>query len=186
MTFHIDCNSAYTLKDLSLFHEIDEMNLAMIEQPLSHDDLIDHSILQKAIRTPVCLDESLSSPAKARKAVEIGACKYFNLKPARLGGFANTLETVKIAEKAEIPCWIGGMLESGVGRRFLVALCSLKVCTYPADVWSPFVEFFTDVLAEPMEFTGDGHFTLDETPGAGVKVDEKILAELSVEKAEFQ
>ena len=185
MTFHIDCNSVYTLKDFPLFHEIDEMNLAMIEQPLTHDDLIDHSVLQKEIRTPVCLDESLTSPAKARKAVAIGACKYFNLKPARLGGLTNTLETVKIAEDAAMPCWIGGMLESGIGRRFLAALCSLEVCKYPADLWTPYVEFYTDVLAEPMEFAPDGSFTLDEIPGAGIKVDEKTLIELSEEKIEF-
>ena len=184
--FHIDCNSAYTLDNLALFRQIDEMNLAMIEQPLMNDDLIDHAELQKQIKTPICLDESLTSPVKARQAVQIGAGKIFNLKPARLGGITNTLKTAEIARKAGIVCWIGGMLESGIGRRFLTALASLDVCRYPADVWSPYVEFFTDVLAEPMQFSPAGDFTMDERIGAGIRVDEKVLAELTVEKHEYK
>ncbi len=183
--FHIDCNSAYSLKDLPLFREVDRLNLAMIEQPLRFDDLLDHSKLQKELKTPICLDESLNSPYKARQAAELGSGKIFNLKPARLGGITNTLEVAEIARKAGISCWIGGMLESGVGRKFLAALGALDCCTYPSDIWSPYVEFFEDVLAESMNFTSDGHYTLDDLPGAGIQIDEKSLAKVTVEKQEY-
>ena len=184
--FHIDCNSAYSLDSLALFRQVDELNLAMIEQPLYHDDLLDHAKLQRLIRTPVCLDESLSSPRKARQALELGSCKYFNLKPARLGGLSQTLEVAKIAGEGKIPCWIGGMLESGVGRKFLAALSTLECCTYPGDVWAPSVEFFEDVLEEEMVFTADGHYTLSEEPGAGIRVCEKTLQKLCVESCSFR
>ena len=184
--FHIDCNSAYTLDSLALFREVDELNLAMIEQPLYHDDLLDHAKLQRLIRTPVCLDESLTSPRKARQALELGACKYFNLKPARVGGLTQTLEIMQFAGEEGIPCWIGGMLESGVGRMFLAALSTMECCTYPGDVWAPSVEFFEDVLEEEMTFTADGFHTLSGEPGAGIRVNQAVLQKLCVESSFFR
>lgn len=184
--FHIDCNSAYTLDQLALFREVDELNLAMIEQPLYHDDLLDHAKLQRLIRTPVCLDESLTSPRKARQALELGSCKYFNLKPARVGGLTQTLEIMDLARKESVPCWIGGMLESGVGRMFLAALSTMDCCTYPGDVWAPSVEFFEDVLENEMAFTADGRYTLSGEPGAGIRVNHSLLQKLCVESCSFR
>ena len=101
---HIDCNGAYTLKDAPLFRELDRYGLAMIEQPLAHDDLIDHAALQQQISTPLCLDESITSPDKARKAIAIGACRWINIKPARVGGLTNALRIHDLARDAGVPC----------------------------------------------------------------------------------
>ena len=92
LVFHVDCNSAYTLDDLEMLRELDAFGLAMIEQPLTHDDLIDHATLQRELRTPICLDESITSPAKARKAIQTGACKWINVKPGRVGGLTPAVQ----------------------------------------------------------------------------------------------
>jgi len=102
-TFHVDCNSAYRLKDQKIFKALDQYGLAMIEQPLAHDDLLDHAKLQRQIQTPVCLDESLVSAEKASKAIEIGAGRWFNIKPGRVGGITAALKIIGIAERAGIP-----------------------------------------------------------------------------------
>jgi O-succinylbenzoate synthase len=134
---HIDCNSGYRISDLPLFREVDELNLAMIEQPLQHDDLIDHAELQRSIRTPVCLDESLVTLRQAQQAIAIGSCRYANIKPARVGGL-----------KAGIPCWVGGMLESATGVATCVALAMLPNFTYPADIF-PSSRFYHEDLSDP-------------------------------------
>ena len=185
LTFHIDCNSAYTLDDLPMFREIDELGLAMIEQPLANDDLIDHAELQKAIRTPICLDESLVTPEKARKAIRIGSCKYFNLKTGRLGGITNILKVCALAREAGIPCWIGGMLETGIGRRARLAVASLPEIGYPSDICPPRP---SKLLKTPIAFDpGTMRYTLDDTtPGSGADVDiesvrDQILEEFHLE-----
>ena len=116
-TIHIDCNSGYTLDDLSLFQRIDEFQLAMIEQPLPHDDVVEHAQLQAAIRTPVCLDESITSPRHARLALQLRSCQYVNIKPGRVGGLTNAVAIHDLCRSAGIPCWVGGMLESATARR---------------------------------------------------------------------
>src|SRR5207253_10083783 len=108
-TFHIDCNSGYQLSDLPLFREVDELNLAMIEQPLAHDDLLDHATLQSQIRTPICLDESITSVDRARQALAVGACGYVNIKPGRVGGLTNAVAIHNLCHRQGIPCWVGGM-----------------------------------------------------------------------------
>jgi len=170
LVFHIDCNSAYTLDDLPMFRELDELNLAMIEQPLANDDLIDHATLQHEIKTPICLDESLISPDKARKAIQIGSCKYFNLKFGRMGGVTPTLKVLDLARNAGIPCWVGGMLETGIGRWVRLAIASRPEIAYPSDISAPAP---SKLLRKPIAFDpGTMHYTLDEhTPGSGADVD---------------
>ena len=186
LVFHIDCNSAYTLDDLPMFKELDQYNLAMFEQPLTHDDLIDHATLQREIKTPICLDESLTTPDKARKAIQIGSCKYFNLKTGRLGGITNILKVCALAREAGIPCWIGGMLETGIGRRARLAVASLPEIGYPSDICPPRP---SKLLKTPIAFDpGTMHYTLDDTtPGSGADVDiesvrDQILEEFHLDK----
>jgi O-succinylbenzoate synthase len=105
--FHIDCNGGYTLDDLPMFKRLDKYNLAMIEQPLMHDDLVDHAVLAKQIKTPICLDESITSPGKARKAIEIGACRWINIKPVRVGGLTPAVQIHDLCAQAGVPCWVG-------------------------------------------------------------------------------
>lgn len=146
--FHIDCNSGYTIRDQEMFRAIDDLNLAMIEQPLNHDDLVDHAALQRAIRTPVCLDESIASVRHAEKAIELASCQYVNIKPGRVGGLTNAVQIHNICQAAGIPCWVGGMLESAVGVGQCISLAMLDHFTYPADIF-PSSRYYVQDLADP-------------------------------------
>jgi len=186
-TFHIDCNSGYRLEDLPLFRQVDQFNLAMIEQPLAHDDLLDHAALARQIRTPVCLDESISHPAQAAQAIELQSCRYVNIKPGRVGGLTNALAIHNLCQQRHIPCWVGGMLESATGASICAALAMLDNFTYPADIF-PSARFYHQDLAEtPLELV-----TLsDGTPGVAAprhipEPDPRRLARQTVEQATFR
>jgi O-succinylbenzoate synthase len=146
--FHVDCNSAYRLLDLDLFRQLDRFNLAMIEQPFAHDDLIEHAKLQEIIRTPVCLDESITSLEKAEKAIALGACRWINIKPGRVGGITSALKILRLAESNGVPCWIGGMLESAIGASHCLALATLPNVSYPSDIF-PSRRFYAKDLGNP-------------------------------------
>ena len=154
-TFHIDCNSGYRFDDIELFRRLDDFHLAMIEQPLAHDDLVDHARLQSAIRTPICLDESIYSVERAKQALDLGSCRYVNIKPGRVGGLTNAVAIHDACQAAGIPCWVGGMLESTVGVWLCVALAMLDNFTYPADI-APSTRFYLADLGQP---------TFELTPG---------------------
>lgn len=145
---HIDCNSGYRLADRELFDWIDEQGLAMIEQPLRHDDLVDHAELQRRLRTPVCLDESLVGIPHAKQAIALGACRYANIKPGRVGGLTIAREMHDLFQAAGIPCWVGGMLESATGVCHCLALATLDNFIYPPDIF-PTERFYVEDLADP-------------------------------------
>ncbi|MCA9122870.1 MAG: o-succinylbenzoate synthase [Planctomycetales bacterium] len=147
-TFHIDCNSGYRLADVKLFQAIDEFDLAMIEQPLPHDDVYEHARLQSQIRTPVCLDESITNLRRARLAIELNSCRFMNIKPGRVGGLTNAVAIHDVCRGAGIPCWVGGMLESATGSAHCIALAMLDNFTYPADIF-PTSRFYAEDLSEP-------------------------------------
>lgn len=151
--FHIDCNSGYSLEDLEMFREIDELHLAMIEQPLAHDDVHDHAILQSQLQTPICLDESISSPAQAKRALELGSCRFVNIKPGRVGGLTNALRIHDLCVAAKIPCWVGGMLESAIGASHCIALGMLDQFSYPADIFPSCVYYREDLGQRPIELS---------------------------------
>jgi len=167
MTFHVDCNSAYTLADLPMLEQLDQFGLAMIEQPLSHDDLLDHAKLQQRIQTPICLDESITSLDKARQAIEIDAGRWVNIKPGRVGGITNALAIHNLCEQHGIPCWIGGMLESSVGAAHCVALATLSNIKYPSDIF-PSARFYARDMGDPeMVHSAPAHFEASSEPGIG-------------------
>lgn len=155
---HIDCNSGFTLDDLALFHELDRCGLAMIEQPLAHDDLIDHARLQRELQTPLCLDESIVSIDKARKAIEIDAGRWINLKVSRVGGLTNAIAIHDLCQDRNIPCWVGGMLESAVGQGPSLALATLHNIKYANDIF-PSARFYDEDVSEP-EITLSGSSTV--------------------------
>ncbi len=146
--FHIDCNSGYTLDDLPMFKQIDRFNLEFIEQPLANDDIIDHAELARSIETPVCLDESVTGPRVVEQALKLGACKYVNIKPGRVGGLANAVRIHDICRDAGVPVWVGGMLESAVGSAVCVELATLPNFLYPGDLF-PSSRFYTRDLGQP-------------------------------------
>jgi len=153
-TFHIDCNSSFTLDDLPMFKEVDKLGLAMIEQPLPHDDLIEHGKLQAQLQTPICLDESIKSVRDLRLAIELKSCRYVNIKHGRVGGLQSALDIHNLARDHGIPAWIGGMLESSLAVGISVELATLENIVYPSDVGAS-SQFIKEDITEPtIEFPG--------------------------------
>lgn len=183
ITIHIDCNSAYTLNDLGMFEQLDQYDLAMIEQPLMHDDLIDHATLQSNINTPICLDESITSADKARKAIQIKACRWINIKPGRVGGTTNAISIHDICQEAGVPCWIGGMLESAVGASHCVALATLPNIQYPSDIFPSSRFYHEDLASPPMKHSAPAEFRASIKPGIGAEPNPDALERLAIDHA---
>lgn len=181
--FHIDCNSAYTLDDLPMFRKLDRFGLAMIEQPLAFDDLLDHARLQAAIETPVCLDESITSAAKARQAAEIKACRWVNIKPGRVGGLTNAVAIHDVCRDAGIPCWVGGMGESAVGARHCLALATLPNIKYPSDIFPTGRFYARDLSVPPMALSAPSEMQAPDVPGVGAEPDPEYLRLAAAESA---
>ena len=183
--FHVDCNSAYRLSDAPMLRQLDKFNLAMIEQPLAHDDLLEHAKLQQMLRTPICLDESITSTVKAEQAIALGACRWINIKHGRVGGITNALAINQIAANAGIPVWIGSMAESAVGQAHCAALATLANVKYPSDIF-PASRFYALDLAEPpLELSGKSAMRLAAGPGIGHAPNPDRLRRLSLESAKL-
>lgn len=178
----VDANSAYTLKDIKIFKELDNYDLMMIEQPLADDDIVDHSILQQQIKTPICLDESILSAEDARRAIYLKACKIINIKPGRVGGLWESRKIHDLCQKHKIGVWCGGMLETGIGRAFNIAISSLPNYIYPADM-SP-VNFFykDDLVKDSFSVDKNGFIEVPKKPGLGFEIDEKKIKKYTVKK----
>jgi len=179
----VDANSAYSLDDLPLFKDLDAFNLMMIEQPLAYDDMWDHAKLQREIRTPICLDESIHSPEDARKALEMGACRIINIKAGRVGGLARAKAIQETAAARDVPVWCGGMLESGIGRAHNVHLSTLPGFTLPGDV-ADSKRYFREEIIEPrVEVRSDGTIACPTAPGIGYRVCEDRVARHTLRSA---
>ncbi len=180
---HIDCNSAYSLDDMSMFRRLEKFRLTMIEQPLRFDDLNDHARLQREISVPLCLDESITSIERMRQAIELGSCQWVNIKPGRVGGLTNALKIHDLCRSAGIPCWVGGMLESSLGAMLCAALATLENFKYPADLF-PFSKFYKeDITTSPLLFSSPWHFTLPEVPGVGTQPDKERMKRATLQEA---
>lgn len=177
-----DANSAYTLDDIDLFKGMDEFHLMMFEQPLAHDDMIDHAKLQREIETPICLDESIHSPHDARKSISLGACRIINIKLGRVGGHTQAKLVEETCRHARIPVWCGGMLESGIGRAHNIAMSTLEGFTLPGDV-SASKRYWDEDIIEPAVEVTDGLITAPELPGIGFEVRRGRIEDLTVRKA---
>jgi O-succinylbenzoate synthase len=149
---------------------MDEFDLMMFEQPLPHDDMVDHAKLQKEIKTPVCLDESVKSPEDARKAIELGSCKIINVKLGRVGGHSQAKLVEKVCRENNIPIWCGGMLESGIGRAHNIAMSTLDGFTLPGDVSASKRYWHEDVIEPAVEVTADGTIIAPSKPGIGFEI----------------
>lgn len=190
IVMHIDCNSGYTLDDLPLFRELDSLNLAMIEQPLGHDDLVDHARLAASIATPICLDESINSPQRMRQAIALGSCRYVNIKPGRVGGLTAAMDIYEQGRQAGMGLWVGGMLESAVGARVCAALAMLDGFSYPPDIF-PSSRFYVEDLGKPdVQLTSDAAglpaVKVADAPGIGTHPDGDLLRRCCVQQAEIR
>ncbi len=177
----VDANTDFTLEDTDALRALDKFNLVYMEQPLDHDDIIDHAVLAKRIRTPICLDESIVSTDRARKAIQSKACTVINIKPGRVSGFSESLSIAKMAREHGIHTWVGGMLETGVGRAFNISLASSAYIDFPGDT-SPNEKYFEkDIVKNPFEMD-DGFITPMEGPGIGVEIDRERLEKVTIDR----
>lgn len=180
----VDANSAYTLEDAPLFRALDEFDLMMVEQPLAFDDRDDHAKLQREIKTPVCLDESVRSAEDARKAIEAGACRIVNVKLGRVGGHAEARRVEEVCRASGLPVWCGGMLESGVGRAHNIAMATLEGFTLPGDVSASARYWEEDIVEPPVTVTPRGAIVAPGAPGIGHEVKRERVESLTVRKYE--
>ena len=177
VTLMLDANSAYRLRDADLLRELDQFDLLMIEQPLAHDDIFEHSRLQPQLSTPICLDESIHSAHDWRIALELGAGRILNLKPGRVGGFTESLALHQLCAETGTPLWIGGMLETGIGRAANLAFASLPAVSLPSDISATNRYYDPDITEPPFVLGGGSALQLPEGPGIGVKVQRDRLDE---------
>jgi O-succinylbenzoate synthase len=175
-----DANSAYTLADAALLKALDEFNLMMIEQPLAHDEIIDHAKLQAQLKTPICLDECIRSAHQAQQAIDMDAGRIINIKLGRVGGFAEAKRVHDVAQAAGTPVWCGGMLESGVGRAHNIALATLPNFTLPGDVSASKRYWSRDIIQPPVEVTTNGTIAVSDEPGFGYELDRDFMDSLTV------
>ncbi len=182
----IDANASYTINYASVFKELDKYELLMIEQPLNYDDLYEHSVLQSMIRTPICLDESIKSLSDALTGARIGSMKVINVKPARVGGLHEAKLINDYMKDLGIPIWIGGMLETGIGRGFQVAAATLNNVRYPNDISESSRYYEEELVEPPWTLNSDGTITAPSKPGIGVDVIEERVIKYSKKITEFK
>lgn len=175
-----DANSAYTLDDVALFRAMDEFDLMMIEQPLAHDDMLDHARLQAEIQTPLCLDESIRSARDARHALDLNACRIINIKLGRVGGHTEAREVEREAQARGVQVWCGGMLESGIGRAHNIAMSTLEGFTLPGDVSASQRYWKEDIIEPPVTVTANGMIKAPEAPGLGFEIKRERIESLTV------
>ncbi|WP_298816239.1 o-succinylbenzoate synthase [Chloroflexus sp.] len=181
LRLQVDANSIYTLDQADHLARLDEFELLLIEQPLAHDDIIDHAKLQRRLRAPICLDESIVSPDHARWAIELRACGVINIKPSRVGGFTAARQIHDMAQAAGIPVWCGGMLETGIGRAANVGLASLPNFSLPGDISANDRYFRQDIVTNPFTLNADSTLTVPEGPGSGAEVDLERLQAVTID-----
>ncbi len=166
----VDANAAYTLADSAHLARLDPFDLLLIEQPLDYDDVMDHAALQKAIKTPVCLDESIHTVRIARDAIAARACKIINIKPGRVGGHQASIELHDLCAANDIPVWHGGMLESGIGRAHNIHLASLPNFRLPGDIAASKRYYQPDLIEPAIDIAADGTIAVPDGPGIGVNI----------------
>jgi O-succinylbenzoate synthase len=182
----VDANAAYTLADAAHLGRLDAFDLMMIEQPLDYDDIADHAALQRQIATPICLDESITSARLAIQALETGACRIINIKPGRLGGFAESIRVHDACAAAGVPVWHGGMLESGIGRAANLHLSTLPNFRLPGDIAASRRYFDPDVIDPSIDVLPDGTVPVpSDGPGLGVHIVEARLDQATLRRMEI-
>jgi len=164
----VDANGAYSLRDdhVAALRALDDFDLALVEQPLAPDDLTGHAALARQIRTPICLDESITSARTAELAVDLAACSIVNVKAGRVGGYLEAVRVHDACAARGVPVWCGGMLETGLGRAANIALAALPGFTLPGDI-SASARYFAEDLTEPFVLD-DGRLAVPRGPGLGV------------------
>ncbi len=182
----LDANSAYTLADTPTLQALDPFNLLMLEQPLGYDDIYDHSRLRPLIQSPLCLDESITSLDRARFAIEIGACDIINIKPSRVSGWTEARDIHDLCRAAGLGIWVGGMLETGVGRAAQLALAALPGFNLPGDI-SATERYYDPDITEPFVLNAeDSTISVPAGPGLGVVPIPERLTAVTLDRESFR
>lgn len=181
-----DANSAYRLHDVDRIAEWDRFNLLMIEQPLWADDFYFHSMLQKRLETPICLDESIRNRRDALAAIEMESCRVINIKVGRVGGFSEAIAVHNAAQERGVPVWCGGMLETGIGRAHNIALASLENFRLPGDVSASKRYWKEDIIEPEVMVSPQGEIQVPDAPGRGFEVREDLVERLTVRREEVR
>ena len=178
----VDANSAYTLASANALLPLDDFGLVLIEQPLAEDDLWDHSQLAPRFKTPLCLDESITSVEHARKAVEMQACAIVNIKSGRVGGLSQGAAIHDLCLKQGVPVWCGGMLETGVGRASNLALASMPGFKLPGDISATDRYYDEDIIEQDFVLNTDSTIDVPHGPGLGIDVNQAALKKYSLQQ----
>lgn len=181
----VDANSAYRLEDAPLLKQLDDFNLMMIEQPLNWDDIYLHSLLQRQLSTPICLDECIHNAGHALAAIEMHACGVINIKLGRVGGHSEARHVHDVCLRRNIPVWCGGMLESGVGRAHNVAMSTLPGFVLPGDVSASARYWDEDIIEPEIVVSNRGTIQVPTAPGLGYTVRKQRVEQLTVRKREW-
>jgi o-succinylbenzoate synthase len=181
----VDANAAYTLADAAHLAALDRYELMMIEQPLDYDDIADHAALQRQLTTPICLDESIKSVHAAEQAIAAGACRIINIKPGRVGGYAESIRLHDLCAAHGIPVWHGGMLESGIGRAANIHLATLENFSLPGDIAASQRYFNPDLIDPPIVVASDGTIAVPREPGLGVSLVPDRIDRATIRRAVF-
>jgi O-succinylbenzoate synthase len=182
LRLQVDANSAYLLEDAVRLLPLDDLDLLLIEQPLSEDDLWDHHQLQKQFKTAICLDESIISARHAHQALEMGACRIINIKAGRVGGLNEGRLIHDLCFRQDVPVWCGGMLETGVGRASNLALASLPGFTLPGDISATERYYFEDITDQTFTLNPDSTIDVPDGPGLGVTINKAALEKVTQAK----
>jgi O-succinylbenzoate synthase len=185
LKLQVDANSAYSLETGQALIPLDDLDLLLIEQPLFEDDIWDHAKLQRQLRTPVCLDESIVSPRHARYALEMDACRIINIKAGRVGGLSQALEIHELCQGRGVPVWCGGMLETNVGRASNLALASLPGFSLPGDISASARYYAEDITEETFTLNPDSTIDVPAGPGLGVTVNLGAVEKFRLAKLEI-
>jgi O-succinylbenzoate synthase len=180
LRLQVDANSAYTLESAGSLTPLDDLELLLIEQPLAEDDLWDHHHLQVWFRTPICLDESITSPRLARQALDMEACRVINIKAGRVGGLSQAVMIHDLCLSRDVPVWCGGMLETGVGRASNLALASLPGFTLPGDISATDRYYREDITLERFTLNAGSTIDVPTSPGLGVTIDPAALKRATI------
>lgn len=179
-----DANSAFTLDDIPMLQQLDDLDLLMIEQPLAYNDIADHARLQAQLKTPICLDESIHSVPDVQAAIDLQACRIINMKVGRVGGLATALKIHDMCQNAGIAMWCGGMLETGIGRSVNVHLATLANFTLPGDISATDRYYAADIAEPPFILNSDDStMSVPNGPGIGVTVREDRIADYRLRHA---
>ncbi len=181
----VDANAAYTAADFDLLKELDAFDLVYVEQPLPHDDLVDHARLQKEMKTDLCLDESITGPAACRNALAMKSGRVVNIKLGRVGGHTESRRVHDLCQGAGLPVWCGGMLETGIGRAHNVALATLPNFLLPGDISASDRYYDPDLIDPPFRLNDDGTLTVPDGPGIGVSIDAGRLKNVTLSEESF-